>query len=192
MRKRLHPPRSGKRTAIHEAGHAVIGRVLGMTCGPATIVPDTNGAGHSITRDPWLTYGEWEARGKYRGDQIGSIMLGRVLTMMAGAEAERVLIGRCRGGDGQDRYDIACIVDSSDFKFSVDAFWDRIEPRLRVYTRALVRRHRAAIERVAAALQERGTLSSEEIADRMKPDTGNAPGCQAEPRSTDLRSKGRY
>jgi hypothetical protein len=26
--------------AVHEAGHAVIGRVLGMECGPVTIVPD--------------------------------------------------------------------------------------------------------------------------------------------------------
>jgi ATP-dependent Zn protease len=29
-----------RRTAIHEAGHAVVGRVLGTTCGEATIVPD--------------------------------------------------------------------------------------------------------------------------------------------------------
>jgi hypothetical protein len=28
------------RTAIHEAGHAVIGRVLGMVCGYATIIPN--------------------------------------------------------------------------------------------------------------------------------------------------------
>jgi len=34
-------PNDGRRpTAYHEAGHAVIGRVLGMTCGGATIVPD--------------------------------------------------------------------------------------------------------------------------------------------------------
>ena len=40
--------------AVHEAGHAVIGRVLGMECGPVTIVPDDDSLGHSITFDPWL------------------------------------------------------------------------------------------------------------------------------------------
>jgi hypothetical protein len=29
-----------KRVAYHEAGHAVIGRVLALPCGSATIVPD--------------------------------------------------------------------------------------------------------------------------------------------------------
>ena len=41
--------------------------------------------------------------------------------------------------------------------------WSRIEPRLRAMTRMLVRRHRALIERVAAALLERRTLSREEL-----------------------------
>jgi hypothetical protein len=38
-------------TAYHEAGHAVIGRVLGMTCGGVTIVPDyeDRAAGHALT-----------------------------------------------------------------------------------------------------------------------------------------------
>jgi hypothetical protein len=29
-----------KQRTVHEAGHAVVGRVLGLTCGRATIVPD--------------------------------------------------------------------------------------------------------------------------------------------------------
>jgi len=32
-------------TAFHEAGHAVIGRVLGMACGQVTIVPDHDSLG---------------------------------------------------------------------------------------------------------------------------------------------------
>lgn len=37
------------RTAIHEAGHAVIGRAMTMACGGATIVADDESAGHSVT-----------------------------------------------------------------------------------------------------------------------------------------------
>src|SRR5262245_49391183 len=133
---------SKKSTAIHEAGHAVIGRVLGLTCGPATIIPNEqeNEAGHAILEDPWLTYADWEARGKRRGDEMNSILFGRVLALMAGAEAERVILGCCRGGDGNDRYDINSIVYSDDSNFSVDT-WDKVEPRLRSHARALVRRH---------------------------------------------------
>jgi hypothetical protein len=64
-------------TAVHEAGHAVIGRVLDMDCGPVTIVPDDDSAGHSITFDPWVTYERWEERGKSRGDDMHSIYIGR-------------------------------------------------------------------------------------------------------------------
>jgi ATP-dependent Zn protease len=41
--------------------------------------------------------------------------------------------------------------------------WERREPRMRAMTRMLVRRHRVAIERVAAALMDWETLSGDEI-----------------------------
>ena len=53
-------------TAIHEAGHAVIGRVLGLTCGHATIVADDDSAGHQIIADQWVIWQHWEDRQKYR------------------------------------------------------------------------------------------------------------------------------
>ena len=41
------------RTAVHEAGHAVVGRALGLLCGQATCGPDVEGeAGHAITANP--------------------------------------------------------------------------------------------------------------------------------------------
>jgi ATP-dependent Zn protease len=48
-RRLRHPPR--KSTAYHEAGHAVIARVLTLASGPATIKPDYDEgtAGFSIT-----------------------------------------------------------------------------------------------------------------------------------------------
>jgi hypothetical protein len=82
------PPSQDRRpTAIHEAGHAVVGRVLGMYCGSATIVANEkrDTAGHVIIADPWATYEAWEARGKYRN--ITSACRGLVLTCMAGAIA---------------------------------------------------------------------------------------------------------
>jgi hypothetical protein len=41
-------------TKIHEAGHAVLGRALGLTCGSATIIPnkDEDEAGHAAIADP--------------------------------------------------------------------------------------------------------------------------------------------
>jgi hypothetical protein len=41
--------------AVHEAGHAVIGRVTGMSCGKATIIADHDSAGHAVVKDPWQT-----------------------------------------------------------------------------------------------------------------------------------------
>ena len=41
-----------KATAYHEADHAVIGRVLTLSCGRAIIKPDRAEAGHALTDDP--------------------------------------------------------------------------------------------------------------------------------------------
>jgi hypothetical protein len=41
---------------------------------------------------------EWERRGKVRTDD--AVWHARIITYMAGAEAEREILGRCRGGDG--------------------------------------------------------------------------------------------
>jgi hypothetical protein len=50
-------------TAIHEAGHAAIGRVLTLPCQNVTIEPDISEmtAGHSITPDPYECQSEWES-----------------------------------------------------------------------------------------------------------------------------------
>jgi hypothetical protein len=94
-----------RHTAIHEAGHAVIGRVLGMICGHATVVQDDDSAGHAVTADPWFIHAAWEDRGKFRDPS--SVFRGRIMTFMAGREAEIVCLGTCNGGDGDDRYEIS-------------------------------------------------------------------------------------
>jgi ATP-dependent Zn protease len=61
-KKRIRPPPTAaqlRRTAIREAGHAVVGRVLKQVCEKATIVAnmDEGEAGYSITADPYVTRG---------------------------------------------------------------------------------------------------------------------------------------
>jgi ATP-dependent Zn protease len=150
-------------TAIHEAGHAVIGRMLGMVCGQVTIIPNLSEetAGVAITHDQWVTFGAWEKRDKYR--DVSSVVRGRIMTLMAGAEAEVVCIGRCRGGDTDDRFQVALMME--EIRIPNDDIV-RYARRLRAKTRALVQRHRHKIEHVAKALTERRTISGKNV-DRL-------------------------
>ena len=150
-------------TAVHEAGHAVIGRVLKMLCGHATIVPDVDSTGHSITADPWVIWEYWlDEVGIQR--PIAMVFHFRMMTFMAGAEAERVVLGSCRGGDEDDCKQVTYMAD--DLIDTFDPAWGRWERRLRRHTARLVRKHRATIELVARALMSGRTLSGEEI-DRL-------------------------
>jgi ATP-dependent Zn protease len=146
-----------RHTAVHEAGHAVIARMLTLSCGGASIRADHNSAGHAITHDPYKILHEWECRGKVRADN--ALWYGRILAFMAGAEAENVILGGCDGGDGDDRYQINLMAE----EVAGHDQWQRAENRLRAMTRALVRRNRARIDRVADALLAKGKLSSRQI-----------------------------
>src|SRR4029434_2526132 len=93
-----------KTTAYHEAGHAVTGRVLTLPCGYATIRPDYARAiaGYVITPEPYACLSEWERRGKVR-DSGNAAWYARIITYMAGAEAEKELLGSTVIGDGGAR-----------------------------------------------------------------------------------------
>jgi ATP-dependent Zn protease len=150
-----------KTTAYHEAGHAVIGRVLTLACAGATIKPDYDDgkAGHAITEDPYVCIEEWSKRGKVR-DNPEAVWHARIMTYMAGAEAAEEILGVTVHGDGEDRRQITLMAEEIS---RGEACWKRLEPRLRAMTRMLVRRHRARIERVAEALLARTTLSAKQI-----------------------------
>jgi len=163
-----------KSTAIHEAGHAVIGRVLGLTCGPATIVPNQakETAGVAIVQTVTKTASDWDQKlyEYWRSGSSGpapkcrdhrSAFRAAILTHMAGAEAENVILGQNRGGDGSDRLEIAKLSD--ELGFSEAEWWERYESRMRRQVRRLVSNHRDKIERVALALLEHQTLSAAEI-----------------------------
>ena len=146
-----------RRIAIHEAGHAVIGRVLGIECGGATIEQDTDSAGHGIIYDPHRIWYAWEQVGRYR--DFSTVMRGRVMTFMAGREAEKECLGRAYGGDGDDRRQIAFMLDDL-YRPESAARWEK---RLRRHTRGLVRRHRNRIEQVAAVLLANGTVTKDQL-----------------------------
>jgi ATP-dependent Zn protease len=149
-----------KSTAYHEAGHAVIARVLTLASGHATIKPDYDEetAGVSITEEPYACLSEWSKRGKVR-DHADAVWHARIMVSMAGAEAEAELVGSAAIGDGDDRKQIGLMAE----ELSCTDFWERLEPRLRAMTRMLVRRHRARIERVAKALLAKTTLSAKQL-----------------------------
>ncbi len=159
-------PPDSQRTAYHEAGHATIGRVLTLVCGQATIEPNVKEmiAGTAITFDPYDCDTEWRKRGKWRRGE--SLWQGRIITFMAGAEAEIEFFGHCVGGDGHDRSQIEEMAEELLLELPPGVGWNTREPRLRAMTRMLVRRHRTRIERVAQALLTHRTQSAEDL-DRL-------------------------
>ncbi len=76
---------------------------------------------------------------------------------MAGREAEEEIISFCRGGDGDDRYQIDLMLETM---LPPDADLPSVAKRMRSMTRHLVHRHRGSIERVAELLLEHGKLSA--------------------------------
>jgi ATP-dependent Zn protease len=165
MAKRRQKRMGRRETPYHEAGHAVIGRVTGLLCGEVSIIAneDANEAGYSISEDPWEVYSAWEQRGRYRNPH--TILFRRILTLMAGAEAEREFFGRCRGGDHDDLYRIACILDDRIARhLTPEAFFDRgRDRRMRNISRRLVRKHRHVVEAVAMALIEHKRLDPDQV-----------------------------
>jgi hypothetical protein len=120
--------------AIHEAGHAVIGRVLGMLCGSTTIEPDDDSGGHGIIHDPDDIDDAWKRQGRYR--TFSTVYVGRIMSFMAGAEAEAEILGGCQGGDGDDRHQIARMMMSRwlhipGYEEEGDGSAERFEARLR-------------------------------------------------------------
>jgi hypothetical protein len=151
------------KVAIHEAAHAVIARVLTLSAGHVTIKPNyrDRSRGVSITHDPYVCVNAWERRGKVRNSD-SAVYVARIISTMAGAEAEMELLGSRTIGDGQDREQIEQMAEELTNKRS----WDQLEPRLRKMTRMLVRRHRARIERVAEALIVKTKLHCKQV-DRL-------------------------
>jgi hypothetical protein len=136
-------------TATHEAGHAVIARVLGLVCGDASIVYD------EVKNHAGVSFSTWQDdAGRKRPERYGRDA--EIMTSMAGSEAEKLILGQACDGDGDDRDKIFRLL-------CVDPHCRKTEARLRLMTRMLVRRHRSDIELVAKTLVAVGTLSGQHI-----------------------------
>jgi hypothetical protein len=153
-------PRSAlEATAYRAAGRAVIGRVLGLTCGDVAIKPNNDSIRHVIIRDPWQTIQDWEDRQHFRDP--ASAFRGTIIARMAGREAELEVFG-AQGDEGDYRDDemqIASLLQDAEP-------WgdpDRFITRLRGKTRVLVRRHRQSIERIAHALLSTNVLTRDAV-----------------------------
>jgi hypothetical protein len=133
-----------------------VGRVLGLTCGGVTIVPNYNEmtAGVSITQVE-TSISDWEARGRWRRE---STYKASIFMLMARREAEIVCLGHDGDGDGHDVYEIEksgrlseARVPGYSEEISADGVTEITLPaewlkRARAKTCSLVRRHGVAIE----------------------------------------------
>ena len=146
--------------AIHEAGHAVIGRMLGLPCGDVTTEPsDDQELGHAVVGDP--------IRDWCRGDgPRRPLVEASCVSLYAGAEAERIIVGSADVGDGPDcskATSLISIIGLRGAAFVGDDVWERYEARLRRKAATLVTKHTEQIERVARALMEHGKLTDEQV-----------------------------
>ena len=154
-------------TAVHEAGHVVIGLALGFPCGGVTIKRTKVELGHAAIGNP---LDGWRRGDGPRRELAEEIAIG----LYAGAEAERLILNSQLCGDGDDvglaRSFLAKYVGARSSKH-IEKALEREEERLRGLTRELVGEHRAKILTVANALLARGSLSGNDIDALLRPTT---------------------
>jgi hypothetical protein len=154
-----------RHAAIHEAAHAVTGRMLSMVCGTASIVhgETTMTCGFSVTKQPLVIEDAWFTRGKHRGVRATlSILHGQIMTSMAGREAEIIAFGEQDvGADRDDMLEIDRLANYAGD--TVTIFSPAYLERLRIKVRPLLRQHWHKVVAVAEALLIKKTLAETEI-----------------------------
>ncbi len=138
-----------KASPIHEAAHAIIGRVLGIECGDVRVGFDhaTNSYGRNES-------GGWDSHGRKRPARYGRDA--DIICTASGEEAEIEFLGSSCEGAWADRAGIDKLLDG-------DPNAEKIERRLRRMARMLVRRHAIPIRYVAQVLTKAGTLTGAEL-----------------------------
>ncbi len=166
-----------RRTAIHEAGHAVAAEVLRLGCGGLNIIPNREeaAAGHCIFPiGEYEVLAAWEARGRQSGrNWARSAGRAATIAILAGVAAEREVLGRAGPGAGSDRCVAALLVDDlTPTDEDVRATLRRLERA----TAGLVSRHRNAIAAVSEELERRKQLSGSEVASIIAAARASGPG----------------
>jgi len=128
--------------AVHEAGHAVIARVLGVNSGYANLVPDyeEQTPSHAFIFDALQAW-EWNRLHPRRSGDDRPFWRGRVIATMAGVEAEREIIGWCAGDAEHDCRRCDPMGDNPAYSNGPP----ELSARMRRFARQLVKRHRNAI-----------------------------------------------
>lgn len=133
--------------AVHEAGHVVVARALGLTAGYANFFLDcAEISAHAFIFDALQALAGGRLQSARKEDDA-EFWHDKIIARMAGAEAEREIIGMCLGADGDDH---------GQLKFGDDLAYADEEPehavRMRRFARQLVKRHQDAILRFAEQL----------------------------------------
>ena len=157
-------------TAVHEAAHAVIGRVLGFECGKAVIkctaIPEIGGFAH--VKPAWVHNGRVLPPDEpVERSVMMSAVEANIIVGMSGVIGVNVVLNYWHEspGDGSDR----ARIEAFRKVLRWPGGWKKAaRQRLEQRTYELVDQHRHAIGRVALALLERRTLQAEEIDALMK------------------------
>ena len=148
-----------RRIAIHEAGHAVVGRLVGDRVNAASIVHHARAAGH-VHREPAEI------------DQTASSLDRLVIPMLGGRAAELVILGDCSAGAASDLATATNVIAAGEtgglgrWLSSGDAERESVEVRLRRLhgdAMMLALRHKGIIEALGALLIERRVLSERSL-----------------------------
>jgi hypothetical protein len=146
--------------AVHEAGHAVIARVLNVVCGDCLIGDETWPDGHVSHGNANFVSLDIIARDRQLQGLPPSnraLLFDFCRATMAGREAEDLILGEhAEDGDGGDREFIDWFL-TNPVAIAMDA--DNFERLLRQETQALCADHAGRIQAVADALLEQGRLS---------------------------------
>jgi hypothetical protein len=153
--------------AYHEAGHAVIARVLGLSTSGATIKATEEELGHAIVGNP--------LSGWRRGDgPRRNLVEAFILSLFAGGESEKFFIGNSDSvGDGPDLAKIGAAMEKIRIPGAVyvgDEYWQAYTEKLRRKAANLVRQHSKTIKKVAMALLEKESLTFEQLNELVNPE----------------------
>jgi hypothetical protein len=154
---RLRDQYVARHLSTHESGHAVIGRVLNLPCGLVTIVHDETFRGHAEIADERSIMDEWRCQGRRRSE--ATMLRAQIMAGMAGREAEVVILGDATSESRYDREEIARLLHA----VTAGTHVERLEARLRSWTRTLCRRYAQCIKAVADTLLREGTLTDAQV-----------------------------
>jgi cell division protease FtsH len=190
-RKRVLSEEERRRTAYHEAGHALVGKVLPGVTVPhrVTVIPHGQSLGHV-----------WHTDEQERSIQSRSLLLNQMAMGLAGRAAEELVFGEAGSGAGPDLREVSvlartmvCELGMSEaiggVSYSLNGALDpgegvglryseeearligvevrRLVGEAEDRAEAVVRDSRSTLDRIAEALLERETLSASELEELM-------------------------